>query len=139
MTDPGDLRQEDLKHLEFLQAVIARHGNNSFLIKGWAITLSGAFLAVASRGAGGRTAVICVGLVTGFWSLDSYYLRQERLFRSLYEKIASRRAAPLPPLTMDAERYGERVTWHRVAFSRTMLCSYGVLAAVDSMMIIFLR
>jgi hypothetical protein len=41
-----------LKHLEFIQSVIARMATNSFLFKGWAITIAaglGAFAAVETR------------------------------------------------------------------------------------------
>ncbi len=34
------------KHLEFLQAVITRMAGNSFLIKGWSVTLVAALLAL---------------------------------------------------------------------------------------------
>ena len=32
-----------VKHLELIQAVITRLANNSFLMKGWALTVTGAF------------------------------------------------------------------------------------------------
>ena len=41
-----------LQHLQFIQAVIARMATNSFLFKGWAITIAAglsAFAAVESR------------------------------------------------------------------------------------------
>lgn len=37
-----------IRHLELIQTVAARMGNNSFLIKGWALTLMGALLAFAA-------------------------------------------------------------------------------------------
>ena len=40
--------EKKLKHLEFIQNVILRMNNNSFLIKGWAITLISALFALAS-------------------------------------------------------------------------------------------
>ncbi|MFE4250186.1 hypothetical protein ACFRU3_11855 [Streptomyces sp. NPDC056910] len=36
------------RHRELIQTVAARMGNNSFLIKGWALTLMGALLAFAA-------------------------------------------------------------------------------------------
>ena len=35
-----------IKHLELIQMVVARMGNNSFLIKGWSLTVTGALLDV---------------------------------------------------------------------------------------------
>jgi hypothetical protein len=34
---------DKIKHLEMIQAVISRLANNSFLLKGWSITLVSAF------------------------------------------------------------------------------------------------
>jgi hypothetical protein len=43
VTDPAGAEGGWLKHLEFVQAVITRLANNSFLMKGWALTVAGAF------------------------------------------------------------------------------------------------
>ncbi|GAA2309127.1 hypothetical protein OHT20_38015 [Streptomyces caniferus] len=138
MTAPPRFAPEEVKHLEFLQAVIARHANTSFLVKSWAMTVSGAFIAVATRGPSWKTAAVALALAAGFWLLDSYYLRQERRFRTLYEKVADRQAPPVMPFTMDVEQYGDPVPWRAVALSGTMLLSYGVLVAIDTVTVIFL-
>ncbi|MFI1497077.1 hypothetical protein [Streptomyces platensis] len=138
MTAQPSIGPDEVKHLEFLQAVIARHANTSFLVKSWAMTVSGAFVAVATRGPSWKTAAVAVGLATGFWLLDSYYLRQERRFRGLYEKVAGRVSSAVPPFSMDAGQHGGPVPWRAVALSRTMLLSYGVLVAIDTMTVLFL-
>ncbi len=40
----GDFEDSHVKHLEMIQSVVARLGNNAFLIKGWAITVAAAFV-----------------------------------------------------------------------------------------------
>ena len=72
------------KHLEFIQAVIARQAGNSFLIKGWAITVAGAFDGFAIRTLDWRVALVGLFPAFTFWGLDAYFLQQERLFRCLY-------------------------------------------------------
>ncbi|MFJ9559797.1 hypothetical protein ACIRQQ_07115 [Streptomyces fuscichromogenes] len=47
MTRQPHLSDQDVKHLELLQSVISRLGNNSFLVKGWCITLDSTLIAVA--------------------------------------------------------------------------------------------
>jgi hypothetical protein len=88
LSDPyGDFGENRIKHLEMVQAVVGRLASNSFLVKGWAITVSGAFFGFAvSRG---ETKLALVGLlpIVAFWSLDAYFLRSERLFRELYERV----------------------------------------------------
>jgi hypothetical protein len=76
-----------LKHLEFIQAVIARLAGNSFLIKGWALTVTGAFYGFAVHGSDWRLAALGLLPAMTFWGLDGYFLRQERLFRSLYNAV----------------------------------------------------
>lgn len=79
-----------VQHLQMIQAVVARLGNNAFLLKGWAITLAaGSFgFAVSSD----RWLLALVALITtiAFWALDAYFLRCERLFRELHKRVATR-------------------------------------------------
>ena len=37
-----------LKHLEFIQGIITRMANNSFMLKGWAVTLVAGIFALSS-------------------------------------------------------------------------------------------
>lgn len=81
--------QEDIhKHLDFIQLTITRMGANSFLIKGWSVTLVAGLLAFTTD-KDKTTAGALVGLMPAllFWGLDAYYLRQERLFRKLYDVV----------------------------------------------------
>ncbi|MFF9161631.1 hypothetical protein ACF081_15385 [Streptomyces longwoodensis] len=130
--------EQRLKHLELLQSVTARLGNNSFLIKGWCITLSGVLVAVTDHSPGCATIPVALALAVGFWLLDGYYLRQERLFRVLYDRVVSDVDEPPPAFTMDAERYGGTVRWSAVLLSSPMLFCYGVLAAANSLLLVFL-
>src|SRR4051812_7194957 len=76
-----------LKHLELIQAVVTRLAGNSFTIKGWSITLVSALLALSAKDSNSRYALLAVLPALCFWGLDAYYLRQERLFRKLYDAI----------------------------------------------------
>ncbi len=42
---------DPVKHLEFVQAVIARQAANSFLLKGWSVTLATALVALGTNAA----------------------------------------------------------------------------------------
>ncbi len=76
-----------VKHLEMIQAVVSRLGGNGFLIKGWAVTLSGAFIGLAVNGSDGAFARIGAGIVVVLWGLDAYFLRAERRFRRLGSRV----------------------------------------------------
>lgn len=74
-----------IKHLELIQTVINRQASNSFLLKGWAVTLVASLLALSNRDLGSSYAIIAFLPTTVFWVLDGYYLTQERRFRDLYD------------------------------------------------------
>jgi hypothetical protein len=85
-------KQENLhKELELIQSVISRIANNSFLIKGWTMTLMSALIAFGKDSILGHTngvyyLIMMIGVLIPFWWLDAYYLKQERIFRKVYEK-----------------------------------------------------
>ncbi|MER6077083.1 hypothetical protein ACFY6U_48540 [Streptomyces sp. NPDC013157] len=121
-----------VKYLELLQAVITRFGTNSFLVKSWAMAVSGGLVTVAAGGAGWAVAVIALVTTLGFWLLDTYYLEQERLFRSLYDRSLAPDPGQVPLFSMDVERYAHSVPWRVVALSRTMRLFYGTFALADA-------
>ncbi|WP_427168358.1 hypothetical protein ACQF4J_44425 [Streptomyces sp. C1-1] len=134
MTSTSDVARpytsDEIKHLEFIQAVVTRLGNSSFLIKGWTMTVGGVFFGVLVNRLSWQLAAAGLIPVLGFWLLDSHYLRQERLFRELYDDVRGRTSG-VPPFAMDVRPYLPRVTLGTVALSRTMMNFYGVIALVD--------
>lgn len=76
-----------MKHLELVQGVINRMANNSFMLKGWAVTLVAGIFALAAKDADIIYFLVAYVPVVVFWGLDAYYLLQERLYRSLYDKV----------------------------------------------------
>ena len=77
------------KHLELIQGVINRLGANSFLLKGWSMTVlvGGSLLMVRLRSDQPLLALTLLVPVLGFWLLDAYFLLQERLFRDEYDRV----------------------------------------------------
>jgi hypothetical protein len=91
-----DFEDNRIKHLELIQSVVTRLAGNSFLIKGWAVTLTGAFLGFGvNREDAGLAAVAFVPVVF-FCGLDAYYLWCERLFRELYRRVQAYDAEVAP-------------------------------------------
>lgn len=123
------ISDHQVKHLEMIQAIVTRLGNGSFLIKGWTMTLAGAFLGFAVNRASWKVAAVAVVPLFGFWILDSYYLRQERLFRALYEEVRIP-GTPVELFSMNTSPYRGSIKWKRVVVSHTMINFYGLLIAV---------
>jgi len=88
MTNGGATAEDKRKHLELIQGVVNRMASNSFLFKGWSITIIAGISAFAAKDS--NTALMVVPIVSTllFWSVDAYYLMLERAFRNIYNKVA---------------------------------------------------
>ena len=120
---------EKIKHLEFVQAAINRMANNSFLLKGWSVTLTGGLLALTFKQLDRRYLLVSLVVLGFFWLLDSYYLYQERRFIALYNHVRKVDIAGID-FSMDTRHYGHRTGWLRCSVSLTLLLFYGGLFTV---------
>jgi len=135
VADEGVLGPDRLKHLEFIQAVIARIGNSSFLIKGWALTVGAAFFGVLAGRLSAPIALAGLVPLLAFWFLDGYYLWQERLFRCLYDDVRAPHSE-VALMSMSTAAYSARVRLPAAIFSRTLIFFYGALVVVDLVLVI---
>ena len=121
---------EKLKHLEICQNVIARMASNSFFLKGWSVTLVTGLFALAAHQTHRNFVFVALFPVVVFWLLDSYFLRQERLFRELYDSVRQKNNAQID-FTMDASSFENAVhTMGRTLFSVSEFPFYGALLGV---------
>jgi len=118
------------KHLEFIQGVITRMNTNSFILKGWAITLVSALFALAAKDANRTYVLIAYVPIPLFWVLDGFYLSKERQFRELYKKVAGLEEKNVDFIMNVKEYDKERNTWVRTIFSSTLIPFYITLIAV---------
>ncbi len=133
---------DELKHLEMIQTVIARLAGNSFLIKGWSVGLVSILCALAAKDINVRFAILALLPALSFWGLDAYYLRQEKLFRRLYDsariQYADHRGTPKIALfSMDTSSVAGAVDgWTGVLISKTILATHlPILIAVLSVVL----
>jgi hypothetical protein len=106
-----DFKEHEIKHLELVQSVISRMAQNSFQLKGWSVTIATATVAVAAKESSPGLAMLALFPAASFWGLDAYYLRQERLYRKLYEAIVDP-LKTVPPFSMATEGYSrEARSW----------------------------
>lgn len=75
------------EHLEMIQGVINRMANNSFMLKGWAVTLLAGLFALSSKEADKLYFLIAYVPIIVFWWLDAFYLQKERLYVALYDFV----------------------------------------------------
>lgn len=92
------------EHLKLIQGVIDRMARNSFLLKGWSVTLAAALLGFSVRSSQSLIAVIAALVSTDLAFLDAKYLSLERQFRHLYEDACRGEAQPWALSPPDASR-----------------------------------
>lgn len=128
------------KHLEFIQASINRMSGNLFLLKGWSITLIAALFALAAKDTNKAYILIAFFPLFIFWTLDGYFLCQERRFRALYEHVRQLKENDID-FSMDtrAFRSAPRATWLSATMSRTLLVYYAGLALIMLALAQFIR
>ena len=129
------MEEEHVKHLEFIQNVINRMSNNSFLLKGWNVTVSSAILALNISSPNPLFAIVALLSSLSFWGLDAYYLRQERLFRSLYDNLrvsaTTKKAKNVEVFSLNTDKYETQVpSWFRTLWSKSIIWLHGVVIAV---------
>ena len=110
--------EKKLKHLEMLQAIISRMARNSFFLKGWNVVLVSAIFALASTESNSVLVFLAYLPAMVFWLLDGFFLRQERLFRKLYDKVRVMTEDDIDFSMNTATLESEVPSWFRVAFSR---------------------
>lgn len=88
MSNGGSTMENKYKHMDYIQSAISRMASNSFYLKGWNITIIAAIVALSFKESDWRIYACALILNIVFWFLDSYYLKQEKLFRELYKKIS---------------------------------------------------
>jgi len=131
----SDTNANRIKHLDFIQVTINRLANNSFLLKGWTVTIVAALIALEAKEAERMYAIISLLPALSFWGLDAYYLRLERLFRKLFED-AARAESPIPMYSMDLRPFERKVKgFFPTFFSKTLYAFYVPIVIAISVII----
>ena len=80
------------KEIDLIQNCITRMAQNSFLIKGWTLTVIAIVLALSEKLV--DSIYLCLVLLiplVAFWYLDAFFLRTERMYRKMYEWVLDAR------------------------------------------------
>lgn len=127
-----------LKHLDMIQDTIKRMANNSFLLKGWTVTLVAALIALLAKEGDYIYFILAFFPIVMFWSLDGYFLRQELLFRKLFDSIRVKNENEID-FSMDTSLYSKNVqNWLKTCFSVTLRTFYLGMVIMVVAIIIFI-
>ena len=128
MDNKESLKKYMLKEIDIIQDIIKRMAFNSFMLKGWTITL--VVVSLLIKGTDKYQIWIAFIPLLVFWFLDAYFLWQERLYRKLYDWTINNRLKTNKYLfDMNAYRFKDEVQSKlRIMFSTTLGWFYGSIA-----------
>lgn len=130
------------KEIDLIQSCITRMANNSFLLKGWAISIIAVVLALADKASNpALLSVVLLIPLLSFWYLDAFFLRTERMYRKMYEWVLEKRKSDDSTFLYDLNpnRFKDEVASTRqIMVSVTLRCFYGIPVLL-TLIIIFVR
>ncbi|MBK6364872.1 MAG: hypothetical protein IPF52_15860 [Saprospiraceae bacterium] len=121
------------KELDLIQSVLNRMANNSFLLKGWLVSLIAVVLALS------KDTIVATNLnyfclilllpVVVFWYLDAFFLHKEKCYRKLYEWVIENRQSSNEFLySLNYKRFENKVgNVFKIMFSNTLWPFYGLI------------
>ena len=129
--------ENKIKHLEFIQNIITRMNSNSFILKGWTITLVSALFALAANDTNMNYVLVSYIAIPVFWILDGFYISQERQYRDLYADVAKKTQNEID-FSLDATEYNKgKNNWISGILSKTLIPFYGI-SIVVTLIVMFL-
>jgi len=127
--------ENKLKHLEFIQSIVSRMAANSFIVKGWSITLVAILFTLSSTSTSNGYIAISFIPVLMFWILDGFFISRERAFRSLYDHVRKLRIDEVD-FSMNISSFNKRGnSWFYSIFSKTVSLFY--ISLIASILIIY--
>ena len=132
------------KELEFIQGCIERMARNSFMIKGWAIVITIAFLGFmgSKKDIDIIMSIFIILPVIILWSLDGYFLYIERCYRKLYKERVNIRVYHQVSTYRDYYDLNHTVIKSEkifnAVFSKTLMPFYVIIIAILIIIIIYI-
>ena len=137
------------KEIDLIQSCINRMANNSFLIKGWAISIIAIVLTVVDKNVSlPFLCIITLLPLISFWYLDAFFLYTERLYRKIYEWVIVERPKENSDFMFDLNPHrfiplrdtnDKKITIWSVMFSKTLIPFYGIPVLLVVLYLIFFK
>ena len=115
-----------IKHLEFIQGVINRLSQNSFLLKGWSVVLVSAFFALSTGDSNPVFVYLTFIPIVIFWGIDAYFLYEEKRYRKLYDNVRLLDEEKVD-FSMSIKEIEGVSYWWGAFFSKTLIPFHGIL------------
>lgn len=129
------------KEIDLIQSCISRMANNSFLLKGWTVSLVAVALVLVKEIDRHLLELILLIAVICFWYLDAFFLRTEKLYREIYKWVLQNRDQTSDYLyDLNPHRFKDNVKPEFcIMFSKTLLVFYGLPCVFLVVAILFIK
>jgi hypothetical protein len=124
------------KEIDLIQGIINRMSHNSFLLKGWAITIIVAVLALSkdtlvTNDLTYFSIILLIPLIV-FWYLDAFFLHKEKCYIKLYDWVIENRSKTKEfQYNLNYKRFEKDVdSILKIMRSDTLLTFYGITALI---------
>lgn len=134
------------KEIDLIQSIITRMANNSFMLKGWMVSLVAVILVLGKDtilvdDVSYLSLVLCLPVLV-FWYLDAVFLQMERCYRRMYSSVVGDRkndkGEEKPMYCLNYKNFQKGIeTVLEIMFSKTLWPFYGLTVAV--LLLIFLN
>lgn len=136
------------KEIDLIQSCIKRMENNSFLLKGWYISLIAVILAIVFD----KTirielvSLLILQITLVFWGLDGFFLRTEKLYRLKYEWVIKERISGNTDFLYDLNPYNKKMRINsdekveclcKHVFSQTLMPFYILPTSITLLILIY--
>lgn len=115
-------------YLQLIQDVIKRMSSNSFLVKGWSLTILGGLITLytynISKPWSKKLLILCLALIFSFWFLNAYFLMMERSYRNLYNYAIMLRENKIN-FSLDYKKF--KSPFSKSLFGPTILITYSTI------------
>lgn len=125
--DAIELGETRIRYLEMIQQVIARISGHGATSKSYCITLMSATIGAAAALQKPNFALLAIAQAIAFAVIDSQYLRTERRYRDLFERVRLR--MDVVPFDMTVDRSSS--DFIKALFSWSILTFYGAAILVS--------
>lgn len=138
VTKSNDKGKDLRVYLQMIENVINKMSSNSFLIRGWGITVVGGLMTVFFTHLNNKSnwfiLILCFAVCVFFWINDAYYLYIERKFRTLYSKAINNE---VEVFTMDISKI--KINFFSCMFSFPYRISYLLISICMFVAIILMK
>lgn len=121
-----------------VQAVINRMSSNSFVFKGWSVTIIAGLSAFATTDANKKLLLVAFFATLLLWAVDAYYLSLERQYRKLYEGLAAQKPEKIS-FSMKLPDYPKVRSWVDALRAPLLLGFYGFAVVLIVITVILIK